>query len=566
MDMEPMERAEENPKEITLIFVDHGGLRTAKRFKDTVITPERIMYHAKAYGGEIVHACLITDYSHFLQTPWMWYEEVARWQGENFDVLECQRRPQEGKRRGETWETKETIDFYLIQAIHKFEWIFKNSRTPVRFILVVGDEDYIPCTQTLHGKGFKVSIFLTQKCAFNDPKRAAHVDHIVLLYEQDEEDDEDDFGTYVHNAFTDNGVIRTHFRLTHARKKTMDHFSVSELQCPECGEKTKAGLWLTHKCHPARVKLMVNPDPEAGVVQPGFPNKEIISRTLEYLQSCRPLRFLRWFIGQTECETLPSFIRSILERVKFIPWEVLDVALLIRSAASSGCMEAPASEDAEKTLDIAKELNLLREDGQTFRVCEGVHDAFRPLIEEAERRSLYPHIARAIGAPLRCALTNDAVSDIVFEGSEQTQIEEAEKHARDVPTEHTEEILRLLAELSTDGILCWLADRSRVNRSDDEREAVKRALENDRSGPLVTWLRTLRAIETGLDRPEKPLAAADLIARHAGAHMTKDAVAILIRQGVLRRHESGSYTKGHAAHPAFTSFKHLIDTAHPRVV
>jgi hypothetical protein len=558
-----------------VVAVDQAALEVAITKKETYIHPSEIRKLAEA-RGKVRKVILFTDEPRFYRgihplaadAAELRNRRLKEWYSFGFDDIHpC---PRTYIKDSEEGLTKEQIDAHLIEGVRLEADMYEGREDHVRFIFVVSDEDYLPFTRMLYNKGFSVTVFITRECAFRDRMQAPHIEECLLLYEEKGKKKENGHHPNVVTPFRRHfGELSRVYYLDLHKKRYLDRVTKSQALCPICGEKTEIGLWSTHGCNENRYHLVPVLQTETGSVQhPYLTTNSDIQKIVQSLELLGAKQLLEWVIAQKACASLPMIIRLIFKRLRTIPWDAVEVAMGI-DALGEDPMEIKEAKDSltERALRLGCELDLIHVDGDEVSAREGALDNLAEFLQEAKVRSRYEHISRSIADnPTEGALTEAEINRRVFEESEQARLAEMENRARSIPEQDTDEILRLLGELSTDEILCWLADRSRVNRSDDEREAVKRALESGRSGPLVTWLLTLRAIETELDRPEKPLAAADIIARHAGAHMTGNAVAILIRQNVLRRHESGSYTKGHAAHPAFTSFKHLIDTAHPRVV
>lgn len=568
-----VEPEETTAQEEVIILVDHGGIRVLRERLRTTIEPIRIREHARAGGGKVIYAALYTDRSCLPVEPRLQEAELQEWRNAGFKPIPCPRQPQtEEPRRHRRSKlssgpeskgpatTKETIDFHLIEGAHELARMNADKSVPVRFVLVIGDGDYVPLSRTLHEQGFLVSVFLTSQCAFLDPAKTPHVEDRLILYEQNGKDTRNKLGSTVDRVL---GVRRDHYNPDKKQQIALFKLSPATFTCHECGEKVKFGLMLAHPCNPAHVHLMVNPNPEAGVVQPGFPTEDLIKKTADWTRGLGPKRFLQWYLAQMQVGTGPWFMEALLKDMHTIPWDVIDIARLVSQIGGTETMtvdEAMAhfSEDA---LKIASELKILDvTEGEELAVTQGLYEHLEPLLNETRDRLCFRHISRVASEPNEGALTYDEIRRRVFGRSVDPALA---AEAEDIPREGIPAIMEALkTKLSQNGLIYWLTDRSRVDRTADERGAVKRIVKHVPEYVIAKWISVLIYIESELDRSYSGLEIADKIAEWAGDQMTLEAMKILLENGVLRHYGDSTdrYSRGSPSHSAFNFLRSKRDT------
>lgn len=540
-----------------IVIIDHAGLRSMRKNKRTERTPIEIMTLAKTRCNNILYACLYTDRNCLPKEPWLQENEIWKWKSAGFEIVQSPRRPND-KQTARSATTKETIDNVLIEGAHRIAKMIEEREAPVRFIFIIGDEDYLPLTLTLHARGFHISVFLTNECSFLDPQKASHVDDRLILYNQDTKDMSHKFGSAAHQVF---GILRNHYRISTKQKTYLDRLSASTVLCPECGRETKLGLWLTHECHPSRVYMVESPRFETGIVQAGLPTHAVIKRVCDLLERYDARQFINWYVSQMQEGMLPEFMTYILTQLRTIPWEVVEVARLfnqIYTAEESVTVDDVISTFKTETLQLAAELNVITSDnGEELNVPPTIVDSFAPLMEHAEILLRYESISRAINRPGEGALQSQELYVRIFERDVN---EPTATYARAVPKRDVRAIETALQNAaSPDELIYWLVDRERVDRSQDEVEAVQHIISKHPDGALRTWLTVLSRIERELDIERYGLEIANLVAEWAGTYMTASAISILITMGILHNYGgANTWARGYASHPAFAFTRQLL--------
>jgi hypothetical protein len=307
---------------------------------------------------------------------------------------------------------------------------------------------------------------------------------------------------------------------------------------------------------------MVNPNPEAGVVQPGFPTEDIMTKTVEWANGLGPKRFLQWYMAQMQVGTGPWFMEALLKQMRTIPWDVIDLCRLVSQIGREETMtvDEAISLFSEDVLKIASELKILEvTEEEEIAVAKGLYEHFEPLLGETRDRLVFRHVSRIASEPEEGALTESEICSRVFDTPMDTSLAE---HVEDIPQKSVDEIMHALDSVTRSVLIYWLMDRTRVDRTADEHKAVARIVKQAPESAIPKWISVLGFIKSELSHYYSGLEIADLIAKWAGDEMTLGTMNILLENGVLRYFpDKGKYSQGNPSHPVFTFLNQKSDAA-----
>ena len=153
----------------TIVFVDQPNVELLEIKHQVRMTPDKLMRLAKC-RGTITDAFVFAD----IRID----RDPRDWEYAGFQIIACRRYTRAHVENGEA-ATKESVDATFIQRVLR-----ESEKTHLEHvILVVGDSDYSNLVQTLLAKETAVTVFLTERCEFSNPKLRTRLKETLALWQ-----------------------------------------------------------------------------------------------------------------------------------------------------------------------------------------------------------------------------------------------------------------------------------------------------------------------------------------------------------------------------------------------
>lgn len=387
-----------------IVFVDHGGIKALEHHHNIMLLPDELRDLLQR-RGPIHEAILVTDEPKLGRSDATKAEALRAWYNAGFTCVTC-------ARSGMLKDDKETIDVVLIETVHqRLGMIINASVEDWHFVFVIGDSDYRMIIQTVLKSGVRTSAFLTRPCALLQkglerqlfetlelyPKKPRGVEHATEASSEHTSVDLIQSAQDVQVTLRRLGRSSHRLHLTEQEQHALDLAMGSILRCARCGHEIVLERYPFHECNPNRLYVYECSRPANGPLSTGFMTFPFAEHIAEWISGRGAKEVVPWYFWQAVNGVIPNQLAMVLSLVDRLSWAVVDTALMLETCEK----ESLSKEEIEERfplaiLDTARDLELLMQADERFHSTTGDLPGFRPLIEEAKRRSQYPTVSRLI--------------------------------------------------------------------------------------------------------------------------------------------------------------------------